>query len=223
MLVSKTIYLYNSERIYSPSPHCWIGLKWPMTNSSIICNIFRKTLMYWWSYLLKKRKLDLKCQKSVRFAHVYSSFREQGWWTMDLQSGQVILHLVTLMGSSKAKLQILHTLSFSSSSKSAAISALSLIDRAGISLEFSLIFFWILEVFLFSSLEPVPHHGAQLDVLMPQVPPSSFILSPGPPETRRKDEGTRFWLMRSESNISHTWRLNNHIFLLNLRENFALM
>ena len=51
---------------------------------------------------------------------------------MDLQSGQVILHLITLMGSSKAKLQILHTLSFSSSSKSAAISALSLIDRAGI-------------------------------------------------------------------------------------------
>ena len=45
------------------------------------------------------------------------------------------------MGSSKAKLQILHTLSFSSSSKSAAISALSLIDRAGISLGFSLVLF----------------------------------------------------------------------------------
>ena len=60
---------------------------------------------------------------------------------MDLQSGQVILHLETLMGSSKAKLQILHTLSFSSSSKSAAISALSLIDRAGISSGFSLVLF----------------------------------------------------------------------------------
>ena len=45
------------------------------------------------------------------------------------------------MGSSKAKLQILHTLSFSSSSKSAAISALSLIDRAGISSGFSLVLF----------------------------------------------------------------------------------